>query len=391
MNKNRKLLVVASVIFAFQNRMKTFMPIVISVILISLLFPLAGYSSSVKSRDKIPTFRVGYIFSDHSLLSIAAAHKAEAFKGQGPYLETVINNEVYRLISKNGDQVANIEMIVTNSGAEAATMLSQKQLDISMFSVTVVMSNRDRDVPIKVLGPAHLGGNSLVFHKDTGVKDWDTFYNYIQQSTTPVSIGYISPTSSATIIIKSALAKNGISYTEDFENSEADVLLVNLRSTANFMTAMSSGQVVGWIGPSPFPMVAEHQGIGNIVFESSEFPPLDYFVDFPCCCLVASEHIIENYPNEMQIFVDLMRFTADFLNNNRDEAATIVSERIGVPKEAAKLSTVHYTVVPTESWMRGTEVLYNFLNGTGHFNGKMQNLDFEEVKSEIFDFRFTNH
>jgi NitT/TauT family transport system substrate-binding protein len=336
----------------------------------------------------LPTLRIGYIFSDHSLLSMVAAQKAEEFRGRGAYLETITNREEYRLIASDGNPVAKIEMVVTNSGGEAANMLAQNQLDLSMFSVTVVMSGRDRNIPIKVLGPAHLEGNSLVFHVDTGVRNWATLEDFIRQSSEPVRIGYISPSSSATVIIKTALTVNGISFTEDADDRNAEVLLVNLRSTANFMTALSSGQVHGWIGPSPFPMVAEHQQVGRIALDSSELPPDGYFADFPCCAVVAREAILESAPRAIETYLQLLHHTADFINNNRDEAATIISEWTGVPEEAARRSTVHYTVKPTAGWLRGAEVLYDFLSDTGHFEGRMKDLDFDQVRSEVFDFRF---
>jgi NitT/TauT family transport system substrate-binding protein len=363
--------------------------LVVSAMIVTALSAWGCSPGGSDASGDVPTLRIGYIFSDHSLLSMVAAHKAEAFSDRGAYLETVSNRELYRLHSANGEHVANIEMVVTNSGGEAATMLGQNQLDLSMFSVTVVMANRDRDVPIKVLGPAHLEGNTIVFHRDTGVQDWDSLLQFIEDSSEPVSMGYISPTSSATVIIKTALSMNDISFTEDPDVTDADVLLVNLRSTSNFMTALSSGQVKGWIGPSPFPMVAEHHGIGRIVLDSSELPPDGYFVDFPCCSVVVTESILEKSPEAVETYLDLLNHTSEYVNNNRDEAALVISEWIGVPEEAARRSTVYYTIFPTEGWLRGTEVLYNYLDETGHFEGRMKNLSFEEVSAEIFDFRFT--
>lgn len=359
-----------------------------AMVISALLITGCSRNDDPAAAADLPTLRIGYIFSDHSLLSMVAAHKAEEFRGRGAYLETITNREEYRLIASNGDPVAKIEMVVTNSGGEAANMLAQNQLDLSMFSVTVVMSGRDRNIPLKVLGPAHLEGNSLVFHIDTGVHDWATLEDFIRQSSEPVRIGYISPTSSATVIIKTALTMNGISFTEDADDRNADVLLVNLRSTANFMTALSSGQVHGWIGPSPFPMVAEHQQVGRIALDSSELPPDGYFADFPCCAVVAREAILESIPQAIETYLEVLHHTADFINNNRDEAATVISEWTGVPEEAARRSTVHYTVTPTAGWLRGAEVLYTFLSDTGHFEGPMKDLDFDQVRSEVFDFRF---
>lgn len=345
--------------------------------------------NAVEEDKEIPTLHVGYIYNDHSLPIMVAAHHAEAFKERGAYLETVIDKERYRLISAEGEAVANIEMVVTNSGSEAATLFAQEQLDISFFSITVVMSNRDRDVPIKALGPIHTEGNSMVFRKDMGIESWEDFHQYTKNADEPVTLGYLSPTSSVTIITKSALDKNDISYTEDPDNREADVLLVNLRATSNYMPALTSGQVDGWVGPSPFPMVAEHEDIGIKAADTKDYGPIGHWVDFPCCCLVASENAIEAYPEAMAVFVELMEHTAEFSNENRDEAAIVVAEWIGIPEEAAKMSTVRYTTIPTEGWMRGTEILYHFLDDSDHFEGNLVGMNFEEVQDEIFDFRYT--
>ncbi|SDZ07361.1 ABC transporter substrate-binding protein [Tindallia californiensis] len=354
---------------------------------------VANETEQVEESDgeekDLPTLNVGYIYNDHSLPIMVAAHKAEEFKERGAYLETVIDKERYRLISAEGEPVANLEMIVTNSGSEAATLFAQNQLDISFFSITVVMSNRDRDVPIKALGPIHTEGNSMVFRKDMGIGSWDEFEQYVKEADEPVTLGYLSPTSSVTIITKSALEKNGIHYTEDPDDRDADVLLVNLRATSNYMPALTSGQVDGWVGPSPFPMVAEYEEVGIKTADTKDYAPIGHWVDFPCCCLVASESAIEAYPEAMAVFVELMEHTAEFSNENRDEAAIVVAEWIGIPEEAAKMSTVRYTTVPTEGWMRGTEILYHFLDDSDHFEGGLAGMEFEEVEGEIFDFRYT--
>lgn len=44
---------------------------------------------------------------------------------------------------------------------------------------------------------------------------------------------------------------------------------------------------------------------------------------------------------------------ADWCNDNKDEAATITAEWIGIPVEAAKASNIVYTTAPSEKWVEG--------------------------------------
>ena len=336
----------------------------------------------------IPKLRVGYIHNDHSSPIMVAAAKADEFSDFGVYLNRVVDKELYQLM-QDGEPVADFELIVTNSGSDAASLFASGQLDISFFSSTVVMNSRDRDIPVKVLGPIHTEGNNVVFTTDLELEGWDDFYTYVKGQPEPVKIGFLSPTSAATIILKGGLESNGITFTEDPADMSADVLLINLRAGSNFMPSVISGEVEGFVAPSPWPLVAEHEGVAKTVFDLRDMPPEGSWVDFPCCCLVTSDDALVNYGEVLAVFVELMNKTAAFCNEERDEAGAIISQWIGIPEAAAKRTTVNYTTYPSEGWLRGNEILYGVLSESDHFEGNLKDKTFEEVKDLIFDFRFT--
>lgn len=85
----------------------------------------------------------------------------------------------------------------------------------------------------------------------------------------PVKLGYHSPTSAPKILIEAALFEAGLRLTGDANatKGEADVLLVDLKSVANFNSALTSGQVDFWVAPAPTPQVAVLKKQGKMILD----------------------------------------------------------------------------------------------------------------------------
>lgn len=50
--------------------------------------------------------------------------------------------------------------------------------------------------------------------------------------------------------------------------------------------------------------------------------------DHPCCVVVASDNFINGPPNETSTIVEIHKNATDFINNNTDEAATLLPSDI---------------------------------------------------------------
>lgn len=356
-----------------------------SALMGSGLYPLLAPSSTQAANRNV--IKCSYTYVDHQSPIMVAMHKGPEFASTGSYLKPLIEKQVYKLISGNKELV-DVEFIVSKGGSEAATLFAQGHINMGSYSLPAAMVGIDSGTKMKILGPIHTEGLGLVFPKGSGVKGWDGFLASLKDRSQPLKIGYHSPTSAPKMVFEGGLHRAGIKFTSNPNDMTAQILMVDLRSTASLTPALMSKQVDAWVGPSPHPQVAEHMGTGEIVLDLRNLPPEGYWHNFPCCILAASDDLIENNPEALTAFMALMKTSANYCNKNHDEAATITAEWIGIPVEAAKLSTVVYTTDPSKNWLRGANAYLEVLNEMNVFNQSLKGKTLDQVKDILFDFRF---
>lgn len=336
---------------------------------------------------EIPKLNFGYIFTTHHTPFIVAMARGEGFKDQGAYLRPLVPKQKYELVAQ-GKPLAVLDIVVVKSGAETSTLFAQKRLDVGMASVTAIMSGADKGMPLKALCPTHVDGMGLVFPKDTRLKGWEDFLAYIKASKKPVKIGYHSPTSAPRIVFEGALHQAGVKITGDVNDLSAQVLMVDLKATANLIPALVSQQVDACVGPAPFPEVAEVKGVGKIVLDLRDLPPPGFWQNFPCCVMAANQEIISQHPQVLKGLTDLLTLSSDWCNQHKGEVAAITADWIGVPAAAVEKSTIIYTTDPSENWLRGVSIYMDMLNKMDKFKGSLKGKKLDEAKPLLFDFSF---
>ncbi|MCK8827406.1 ABC transporter substrate-binding protein [Natroniella acetigena] len=338
-------------------------------------------------EDDIPDLNVSYIFTNHQTPLMVATAKGEDFKSEGVYLQEVSEREEYILMDDD-EEIANLNLIVSQSGSETMTMMSQGHVDVGFASSAAAISAIDQGTDLKILCPVHTEGIGLVMDKDSAVNDWEEFSKLIENSDEPVKVGYHSPTSAPIILLKEALGEAGISYSGDYQDRDVEVTLVDLRSTSNLLPALTGGQVDAWVGPSPFPELAEVEGVGEIVLDMKNLPPEGEWYDFPCCIMAATGQTIDQHSEALEVFTKLMKVSAEYCNQNMEEAANITADYTGVSETAARMSSIRYTTDPSDSWVSNLGLIYNTLQDSKVLEEKLVNKDYNEVKDELFDFSF---
>ncbi len=371
-----------------KGKLRLLLTVVLAMSLLAAGCAGTANQSKAPNQDKeIPTLTVCYQFGNHHTPFVAAMYKGEDLKDLGYHLKEVVPKEKFELFSGD-EKIANLNIVVGKSGAEVAVLFAQKHIDVGLGSVTAMLSGIDRGTPIKILSPIQTEGIGVVFPKGSPVKDWDSFVKYTNESSTPVKIGYHSPTSAPKMVLESSLHEAGFKITEDANDSSADILLVDLKEMANLVPALSSKQVEGWVGPAPYPAVAVEQGIGQIIFEVRDLPPAGKWHDTPCCVVAAREQVISDYENEVRVLVELIGKYGEWCNNNMDEAAKITSEWMGLSEKAARESVITYTTNPSETWKNGIGVYIATLNRMGKYEGELKDKELKDVEDLLFDFRF---
>lgn len=346
-------------------------------------------AGSVENAEtiEIPTLKVGYIYTNHQTPLMMAAYKGDAFKDQGVYFQEVIPKE--RFVLMEGDTpIANVELIVNKSGSETMTMIAQGHIDLALASNTAFIASTDQGNPVKILAPVHTEGIGLVVPENSEINGWDDFVAAVQGGDRPFGVGYHSPTSAPLILFEAALHEAGITYSKNPEDIGVNITLVDLKGTGNLIPAMTSGQVQAWVGPSPFPELAVTENVGKIALDMKHLPPEGQWHDFPCCVLGTTEEVAHNHSYEVEKLLELLTKSAEYCDAHMDEAAVVTSEFTGVSLEAAKLSTLKYTTIPSEEWINNMELTYDTLKATDNISNELKDETFQEAKVKLFDFSF---
>lgn len=349
---------------------------------------LSVFAPAAIAAPKIPSLYMGYVFTTHHTPLMVAAIKGEQFKQSGAYLVPMVPKQKYRLVDGQGTALAVVNFIVSKSGSETATLFAMNRMDLGLASSTAFMSGIDKGTRMKILCPLHVDGMGMVFPPDSKINGYEDVAAAIKASKNPFKVGYHSPTSAPRVVFEGALHKAGFSITGNPNNPDADILMVDLKSTSNLIPALVSKQVDCWVGPAPHPAVAKHRNVGHVGLDSRNLPPKGQWTDFPCCVMGASDQLINDRPEIVQAMTDLMTAVSDWCNTNKDETAAISADWIGVPKEAVAQSSIIYTTNPTDNWMNGEAIFLDMLNSMKKFKNKLAGADLPAASPLLFDFSF---
>jgi len=345
-------------------------------------------TAALAAEAELPRLSMGYIFTTHHTPLLVAAAKGQAIGGSGAYMKEMVPKQKYELIGSDGAPLAVISLVVSKSGSETATLFAQGRMDLGVASSTAFMSGIDRGTPMKMLCPLHTDGLAMVFPPDSTLSGWKDVERYIRESKAPVRIGYHSPTSAPRVVFEGALRKAGFKVTQNANEPDADILLVDLKTTANLIPALTSGQVDCWVGPEPHPAVAEFRKVGHVALDSRQLPPKGAWENFPCCVMGASDKLIAEHPAVVQAMTDIITASAKWSNENKAETATVTAEWIAMPREAVENSTIVYTSDPSSNWIAGEGIFLDMLNSMNKLRGSLQGKAMAEAKDQLFDFSF---
>lgn len=367
---------------------RQFIPKTICTAIAAVLISFCMGPAAHAAKSKLPNLYMGYIFTTHHTPIMVAAIKGKELKGSGAYLLPMVPKQKYRLMTADGTPLAVLNLIVSKNGSETTTLFAMNRLDLGLASSTAFISGIDKGTKVKILCPMHVDGMSMVFPEGSTIKGYSDVAAAIKASKMPFKIGYHSPTSAPRIVYEGALHKAGFTITSNPNDGNADILMVDLKSTSNLIPALLSKQVDCWVGPSPHPAVAEYKKVGHIGLDSRELPPVGHWTDFPCCVMGASDQIIKEQPAVVQAMTDLMTAASRWSNANKTETAKIAANWIGVPAQAVENSTIIYTTNPTENWLKGEDIFLSMLNSMNKFSGTMKGTDIQTATPILFDFSF---
>lgn len=332
----------------------------------------------------LPVLKAGFIFTTHHTPFLVACSKGEGLKDMGVWLKELEPRVAYELM-KGDKPVALLDLVVCKNGAESATLIAQKHMDIGLGSVTAIMAGVDKGIDMKIICPLQTEGMGLIAPKGSDVKTVEDFIGLVQKSEDPIVVGFHSPTSAPKIVFEAAMVNLGFKVSLDPADRSADILLSDLKETSNLLAALTAKQVDAVVGPSPFPEIAVTKGAGQLLCSLRDLPPAGKWKDFPCCVAVASKEIMEEQPEAVQAYVDLIAHANQWSNDRHEEAGAIAAEWLGLPAEAGRMSNLIFLNDFSDSWLAGADRYLNMLNDMNKLNGSVKGKSIEECKDLLID------
>ena len=262
---------------------------IIAIIIAAIAIVAVGAFFLTSGGD---TVTIGYLPSDHD----AALFVADA---QGQFASNGINTELVQF----------------NNGGDLMTAMASGDVDVGYVGITPVLASIQKGVPVKVISAAQTEGSGLVVAKNSGISSVSDLAGKTIATPGEASIQYM--------LLQYYLEQNGMSL---------DDLKVSSMKVPSMNDALKTNKIDGMITFEPYVTIAEKNG-ATVLAGSQDILP-----NHPCCVVVASDKFLEEHPNETNTILEIHKNATEFINNNTDEAATMIPSDIVSDVEVEKVA-----------------------------------------------------
>lgn len=295
-----------------------------------------GYAvDSSKNTDEIS---VAYIPSDHeAALFVALAQNS---------------------FSKAGLKVKSVQM---STGSDVISAVASGDIEIGYVGVVPALTGISQGEPIKIVGAVNLDGSGIVVGPNSNL------------TTIPDLKGKKMASPGVSSIQQVLLLYELQKY--NMTANDLDILQVNI-----FMlpSTLASNKVDAYIAYQPFVSLLPYRNMGKVMMYSDQI-----LKDHPCCVIIARQEFIDNHPDQLQTFLNVHQNATDFVNNNQNETANLISTQITTNPDLEKMSLPHTVFVSRVDKTFQVNVM-NFLKIEQELGYMKKNL----TEEQIFDARF---
>ena len=354
---------------------------------------LVGLAPGLISRRAyagVPDVNFAYILSDHHAPLMVLARDWELFQERyKTYLKPVREHTLYDFFY-DGSKIARVKLIPTKKGPDLEKLVAQGSVDMGISGTQAILMSIDKGVNTKIISPLQTAGNVFVLKKDLSMNNWSDFVNEIKGSKSQFKIGMPGPHTVATIIFRSALDHEGISYTEDASNKKADILFINMKGHGNLISALAHNITEGIIGAQPFPSVTINRGLGKLILNLQNVPPNNRWHGYACCSLEATEEFMKRDRDLLVRMMELIVLGVNAANQDKEMTARACSSWLGVEEAVEKIAmpTLTYTTTPTSRWADSVYTYAAIMDGMNIVGKKLRGKRGKELDPIVFDFQY---
>lgn len=356
------------------------LPILLVGVIILLSLPSAAVCGDT------PVLKVGHVGHDHHTALYIAAQNEELFKRDyGLYLKEIRPKQLYELYDSD-KLICEVELYLAGGGSKMPTDMAQGIFDVGFGGVAAVAFFVDKGTAMKIISPLHSKGDMLVVSPNVPANDWKSFVEVCKNRDEPLKVGYKKPKAIALLIFEGALREEGITYTHDAQNRDADVLMVNMKGAGHLNPGLQNSIIEAYVCNNPFCAIAEDKGIGRCIADLNDLPP-GLWKDHPCCMIAAMEEVIKAKRAELIKFLELIVIATDYINANQAIAVKSASDWIGtsIAVEEKSIPTSGYLTEPNEVWLKGIYTWVNSMDDLGHIKGALHSKTDQQAHDLLLD------
>ena len=292
--------------------------LILVVVVIAILVSGVVYSSLIsKPQTELETLRIGYQPSWH--------HTSEFVIVEKGWIQQVTGLDVKESEFPTGPP----EMEAFIAG----------ELDIAYVGAAPPIPALAKGMKAKIVASANTEGSALALIPD---------FEYTgPTSLRGAKLAAYPPGSIQDTVLKHWLIENDLEPGTDIK-----ILAMGPRELTE---ALRANALDGIFTPEPMPFIAEVEGYGKIVADSSDMWP-----HHPCCVLLISEDLIMNHRELAKQILALHIIAQEYVVNpdNKDEVSRIIAEKLGLSEEVVDKfpgSTSFETDPHNPEWLDGID------------------------------------
>jgi NitT/TauT family transport system substrate-binding protein len=266
--------------------------------------------------------------------------------------------EAQNSYSKAGLNVKSVQM---SSGSSVVSAAASGDVDIGYVGLVPALQGISTGVPIKIVAAVNLDGSGIVVEPDSNITSIPDLKGK--------KVASPGVTSMQQVLLLYELQKYNMTA------SDLDILSVNIFMIPN---TLASGKVDAYIAYEPFVSLSPYRNMGQVLMYSEQIMP-----GHPCCVIIARQDFIDQHPQELQTFLDIHKNSTEYINNNRNETAYLISKEMTTNPDLEKIALTHVVFVYKVDKAFQDNVM-NFLKVEQELGVMKKNLTIEQ----IFDTQF---
>lgn len=181
--------------------------------------------------------------------------------------------------------------------------LEAKSIQATFMNVPLAMKMREDGVPVKICYLGHRDGSEIIIAKESKAKSLRDLKGK--------TIAFPSPYSNQRLVFTKLMEDQGM--------KPEDINIVIL-PPPDMPTSLATGAIDGYFVAEPFCSKSEIEGIGRVLYLSSEIWP-----GFISCALVVHEDLITENPEVVRDLVRGIAESGKWVETHRKEAAKLVA------------------------------------------------------------------